>query len=221
MLDQTAENPEPQAPASEEEAPATVLPFDVDKAWETVLAVSPAMARLPDMVADEYHEEMYSDPKELKEIQGYVRDRVRSGIVFIFQVIGANINKLFENYDLCFGCALDIFMDDLEEMYEASEGNVENYAVEEGCGRLFAYIAIEAFCRDKRKNEPDDGTELDMTTGWFKILEPLPILAHLEGVLNCVQMTAEFRIDVRKEATKVVHFHQFLLLDPDKKTVWH
>lgn len=221
MLDQTAENTEPvEALVSEEETTATVFPFDADKAWEAVIAASPAMARLPDMVADQYDEHAYPDPKELKQVKEHTVDRVKTGITFVFEMLGDNINKLFENYDVLLGHSIEILWEDIEEVWEANDGVIENYAIEEACGRLFAYMAIEAYCRERSK-DVDDGSEVDMMTGWFKNLEPLPILAYLEGVLNCVPMTASFRADVRAEATKVIHFQHFLLLDPDKKTVWH
>lgn len=216
MLDQAGETTELQ-----DEAPATGVQFDEEKAWEAVIAASPAMNRLPDMVANDYDEESYPDKVQLKEVQDATRSRVRSGILFVYTMIENNVNQLFEQFDICFGHAIDILMDDLEASYIEDETSVENYSVEEGCGRLFAYIAIDAYCCHRHDNGINDGSPIDMTTGWFQDLEALPIALVLEKVLKCVKMTPQCQADVRKEAMKVIHYYIFLLLEPDKRTVWH
>lgn len=216
MLDQAGETPELQ-----EDTPDTDVQLDEEKVWEAVITASPAMNRLPDMVANEYDEISYPDAAQLQEVQDVTRSRVRSGIIFVYTMIENNIDKLFEQFDICLGHAIDIMMDDLEASYVEDETSVESYSVEEGCGRLFAYLAIDAYCRHRHDKELNDGSPIDMTTGWFKDLEALPILLLLEKVLKCVKMTPQCQADVRAEATKVIHFYIFLLLEPDKLTVWH
>jgi len=216
MLDQAAKTPDTQ-----EDVPGSVLEMDEAQAWEAVLAASPAMGRLPDMIANQYDEESHPDIKELEEFRQEVRDRMKTGIIFAYEMLQNNLNKLFEHFDIALGGGIDILVDDIEATYERDEGSVESYSSEEVCGRLFAYIAIESYCRHRAKEVGDDGSGLDMQTGWYKDLEPLPILIILESVIACVKMAPEFQADVRREATKVIYFQQFLLLEPDKNTRWH
>lgn len=215
MLDQAAETHD-----SAEES-VSVLEMDEAKAWEVVLATSPAMGRLPDMIANQYDEESHPDPRELAEFQEGMRERMKTGIIFAYEMLNNNLNKLFENFDIALGGGIDLLMDDIEATHERDEGSVESYTAEEVCGRLFAYIAIEAYCRHRSKEVGDDGAELDMQTGWYKDLEALPILILLESVLGSVKMAQAFQADVRREATKVIYFQQFLLLEPGKNTRWH
>lgn len=214
MLEQTTEMPDA------EEAPAPLFE-DEEKEWAAVIAAAPAMARLPDMVAAQYTAEAWDEPGEDKEIQDAVRERVRSGAIFVFKLINNNVNKLFEKFDVRFGSAIDLLMDDLEATYVRDEGAVENYTGEEVCGRLFAYIAMESYCKYRAQKDPDDGSEVDEMTGFFKNMEWLPISLILESVLDCVKMTPEFKKDVRREATLAVHTHIYLLLDAKPTTVWH
>lgn len=214
MLDQA-----PDTANSEE--PATVLFEDEEKEWAAVTAVAPALDRLPDMVADLYGYDAEQDPAEQKEIQEAVRDRVRSGLIFVFKVIGDNVNKLFEQFDVHFGAAVDLLMDDIEATYTRDESTVEDYTGEEVCGRLFGYIAMERYCKHRSDNDPNDGSPVDEQTGFYKNMEPMPIHLILESVLNCVRMTPEFKIGARRQASLAIHTHIFLLLDADRKTVWH
>lgn len=214
MLDQAKTEESSEAPVSE-------FFENVEVEWAAVLAAAPAMARLPEMVAQQYLSDAYPDPKEHQELQTAVHDRVRTGLIFVFKIIKNNVNKLFENFDVRFGSAVDLLMDDLEVMVTDDPETVENYTGEQVCGRLFAYIAMEAYCQHRCKEDPNDGTGVDDQTGFFKDMDSMAVLLILESVLSCVKMTPDFKVDTRREATLAVHTHIFLLLETNVRTVWH
>lgn len=190
--------------------------------WAAVLAVAPAMNRLPDMVADTY--QGYGLPEEvsLEELKGAVRSRVRTGSIFIFKLIKNNVNKLFENYSLHFGQGIDLLMDDLDAVMSTDMETVENYTPAEVCGRLFAYMAMDIYSRQRDEEEPDGNIDMiDDTTGFYKDMEVVGCLHHLQGVLSSVRMTLDFANEARDWATNCIHAQIFMLAEKTDKTVLH
>lgn len=218
MLDQSAQMNE----ATESITVEVVHVENLESEWAAVLAAAPAMGRLPDMVAATYNnEEAFDSPEEMRETQEQIRSRLQLGIVFVYKVIETNLNPLFEKFDVRLGSAIDLFVDDLEASYGEDQETVENYSVEEVCGRLFGYLAMEVYCRHRCDESVDDGTEVDDQTGFYKDMEVLPVLIALESVLDCVRMTPELKVVTRRQAQLVIHTHIFLLLDANKNTVLH
>ncbi len=180
--------------------------------WAAVLAVAPAMDRLPDMVANTY--EGYGLPQgySVEELRSRVRDRIRTGSIFVFKLIDNNVNLLFENFSVHFGQGIDLLMDDLEVAMSSDIEAVENYTGEEVCGRLFAYIAMDIHTQNRDKENPN----LDMVdeeTGLYKDMDYTACRMHLDDVLKSVRMTPEFAAEAREWGLASIRAQIFMLAE--------
>lgn len=190
--------------------------------WAAVLAVAPAMDRLPEMVASTYHGHGLPDGTGLEELRGAVRDRVRTGSIFVFKLLDNNVNKLFENFSIHFGQGIDLLMDDLETAMSSDMEAVENYSHEEVCGRLFAYIAMDIYTHGREEREPNATLDMfDEHTGFFKDSDLLGCIHYLEAVANSVKMAEDFGREVREWAVASIRGQIFLMADRTDKTVLH
>lgn len=211
------------ATSNEIESTEGTIAFENPEAeWAAVLAAAPAMGRLPEMVASTYTGQGLPGDLTLEEFRQQVHDRVLTGSIFIFKLISNNVNRLFEQFDVCFGNAIDLLMDDLEEVAQQDHEEVENYSAAEVCGRLFAYIAMSVYCRHRCLNDGAENPDLiDDATGLYKDMDPWSVCQILESVYPCVNMEPTFRAEAKRHATLAAHTHIFLLLDKTQRTTQH
>lgn len=209
---------------------STVDLMGIPEQWQAVLATAPAMARLPDMVANQYSEERMP-AAALEEM----RQHVKHGVILLHQLIGDKINTLFEHFDVHFGVGCELLMDDVEDAFErkaeaeqaadasgeaVDESQVETYTPAAICGRLFAYIAMEVYTRD-RCDSVDDGYSLDEISGFVKNMDPMVVVGLIERIIDCVELGERDSAMSREEAYSVAYGYCLHLFEPDKRTTRH
>ncbi len=201
---------------------ATFVYEDVEGEWAKVVAVAPAMDRLPDMVANTYQGHGLPKGCTVEDLRHQVRERVRTGSIFVFKLIDNNVNALFENYALHFGQGIDLLMDDLDAAISTDLEAVQNYTEAEVCGRLFAYIAMDVYGESRDEEEPDGNIDMiDENTGLYKDMDYIACLHHLNGVIASVRMTPEFTLEARQWAEFCIRAMIFLLAEKTAKTTLH
>lgn len=201
------------APAGDAGAEMIALKTTAEE-WQAVLATAPAVDRLPAMVVRQYPPENFSE-SELGEIG----QSVRNGVVLMHKLFGDKINSLFEHFDVHFGSGCEMLMEDIESELEDEEV-VENYTPANICGRVIAYMAMD-ICTHQEFADLDDGGPVDEATGFSKSMPIIVAQSVVERIVACMELEASSAASVIREALVVVHGYIFILLEPDKSTVWH
>ncbi|WJJ54887.1 hypothetical protein [Xanthomonas phage RTH11] len=191
--------------------------------WAAVLAVAPAMGRLPDMVAGHYNGDSLTGEMTVEDLQDHVRSRVQTGIMFVFDLIKDNVNTMFENFGIHFGEAIDLLMDDIEDALTSDENAIQNYTPEEVCGRLYAYVAMHVYCRDRdnRESKSEAWDLIDERTGFYTDMSLLGCEHFLAKVLSSVNMDEEFYKSTHAWAIATLHTTVFLLAPKTEHTTEH
>lgn len=201
----------------------TVTVDDLEADWISMIGKSPAMGRLPQMVADSYSKDFFKGPSSFEEMQLEVKESVRLGLVLLFRLFGESfLNRMFEHFSHRFGQAVEIFMEDIQLVVNDNLELADGYTLQEIAGRFFALLAMLI---DSHQLPEDEALLLERKTcdrtGFNLDMNPLSVLMVMEHVIACAELEPKTQAIFYGEGRAIVLGYAFLLKEKTPQTRCH